>query len=145
LIRIDSAVDLKPLDDLTRFAQRYPQYVNRIVKSVANEAPTLLSQLQFYPPVPAGSKYKRTFKLRDGYRVEVFMRANQIFIESRNTSDRKRHLYVKGRRQTLKHRQTGWQKDDAIIKAWLARFRPRLIAELTTGARSLTSIRQHTT
>lgn len=140
-IRVDTATNFKPLDDLTRFATRYPQYVNRITRSVANEPPTLLSQLREYPSVPAGSRYKRTFKLRDGYRTQVFTRGTEILFETRNTADRKRHLYVKGRRQTQKHKQTCWRKDDAIIKEWLTRFRRRLIPALQTGARSLTSIR----
>ena len=141
MIRVDSVVDLRPLDKLTTFVTRYPRYVNTITRSVANEQPTLLSELRVYPPVPAGSRYKRTFKLRDGYQVNFFTRGTEILIETRNTSDRKRHLYVKGRRQTQKHRQTGWQKDDAIIKTWLVRFRRRLLVGLNTGRRALTGIR----
>lgn len=141
MIRVDTVTDLKPLDNLTQFVTRYPQYAARIVRAEVAEAPTLLGELQAYPPVPQGSKYKRTFKLRDGYKTQVFIRGTEVLVEVKNTSDRKRHLYVKGRRQTIRHRQNGWRKDDEIIRTWLPRFRLRLTEALTTGARSLTNIR----
>lgn len=141
LVRVDVATNLKDFDKLITFATRYPRYVATITRSAANEQPTLLSQLQVYPPEPAGSKYVRTGKLRRGYRVDIFTRGTEIFIEMRWVGDRPRREYTKGRRQTVKHRQTGWRKDEDIVGAYKVRFRRRLLVNLNTGRRALTGIR----
>lgn len=86
-----------------------------------------------------GSHYIRTDKLINGYRVDVFVRGAEVLLEVKNTADRKRHLYTKGRRQIPGHAATGWQRDDPIVRSYLVGFRQRYARRLNTRMRTMTA------
>lgn len=162
MIRMESVLEIRPLDNLITFTKQHERVVYGAAASANNAPPTLESQLEAYPPPRSGkwggwspdkrknvrarawyfaaiargeiktdgSHYLRSGKLGQGYQVTVVIRGTETFVEIRNKSDRKRHLYTKGRRQVPGHRLTGWDKDDEIVKAWLPGFRQRLIAGL---------------
>lgn len=68
--------DTRPLDTLIATLTRFDDDVRGEALEIARELytqmrPMMLAGLQFYPPVPAGSRYVRTFRLRRGWNVNL--------------------------------------------------------------------------
>lgn len=69
-IALKMEVSTAPLDGLEAYLKDFPAKAAEIGKQVYEEIrPHLLSELRFYPPVPAGSRYKRTFRLRNAWEI----------------------------------------------------------------------------
>ena len=81
----------------------------------------VMHETMVYPPVPAGSTYKRTEKLFQGWKREIL---SPLKIRIFNPVDY--GVYVQGRQQTAKHKQTGWKVLFEEAEARIDRFIYRL-------------------
>lgn len=69
-ITLKMDVNTKPLDGLEAYMAQFPQKAAEVGAQVYAEIrPHLLNELRFYPPVPPGSRYKRTLRLRNAWEV----------------------------------------------------------------------------
>lgn len=69
-IQLKLTAQTKPLDGLEAYMKDFPQKAAEVGQEVYAEIrPHLLEELRFYPAVPAGSRYKRTFRLRNSWEV----------------------------------------------------------------------------
>lgn len=78
---------------------------------------TYVAQMQLYlreyPPVPAGSRYRRTFKLRGGW--EHVRGPGSV---GRLVNRVRYAQYVQGQRQRPFHRRHGWKTTDDALKIY---------------------------
>ncbi len=70
----------EPLDRLSQYISTIDDNARKIAFTVAVEVfdeirVQMLEALQFYPPVPPGSRYKRTFRLRRGWQLDLQLNA----------------------------------------------------------------------
>lgn len=67
-VRMDANV--APLEGLEAYVKAFPKKAQELGRETYEEIrPMLLSELRFYPPVPAGSRYQRTYRLRKNWQV----------------------------------------------------------------------------
>lgn len=71
--------DTRPLDKVLAKLETFDEATRKIAGDIALEIyqeihAAMLADLQFYPPVPAGSRYIRTFRLRRGWIVDIAIR-----------------------------------------------------------------------
>lgn len=134
----------QPIDGLVHFIDSIDQIAYDIfAQSAAEIEAPLLDELRTYPPVPADSKYVRTFKLRDGWRIEIAQAGSGQFI-FRVTNDVEYTQFVVGslalanaaasRFQRDFHANNGWQLASPTIQFWfeafLEEFQGRFLREL---------------
>ena len=89
-----------------------------------------LRDLRFYPPVPAGSRYKRTFKLKRGWKAfyEAITSGFQIVVSNLvkytrwvvGSLDVVRSTAVLFQRKL--HKRNGWQQATDIVDMWFEIF-----------------------
>lgn len=70
----------EPLDRISQYITTIDDKARKIAYTVAVEVfdelrVQMLEALQFYPPVPPGSRYKRTFRLRRGWQLDLQVNA----------------------------------------------------------------------
>lgn len=68
--------DTRPLDRAITRLDQFDETARKLVADIAHEAfdeirAQMLDALRFYPPVPSGSRYKRTFRLRNNWSVNL--------------------------------------------------------------------------
>jgi hypothetical protein len=92
-----------------------------------------IKDLQRYPPVPSGSRYRRTGDLGRGWRPNVQITLSEIsgYLWNSATdrkSGREYMTYVQGPWQTLMHQQTGWTTISDVRAARAQQYRADLQA-----------------
>lgn len=138
-------VDTRALDELSHFASSFNAQAFTLAEQVGAEiAVPLLNELQHYPPVPPGSKYLRTFKLRDGWRIDIGQAGGgQFRFEVSNSTDYT--VWVVGSLATAReaaarfqrdfHRANGWFLATDTVTFWfnafMEEYRERFNAQLS--------------
>lgn len=92
-----------------------------------------IAELQRYPRVPSGSRYRRTGDLGRGWRPNVQITFSEISGYLWNTatdrkSGREYMTYVQGPWQTSQHQQTGWRTISDVRSARALQYRADLQA-----------------
>lgn len=123
MIRSSVEVNAEPLIALDSFVRDFENVVTDIATEAFNVVRgPMLNEMRYYPAVPAGSKYKRTFTLRDGMDVRLIREGGRITLQA--SSKARYTKYVVGtfdkrrRYQTRKHRQTGWPLIADTVRFW---------------------------
>jgi hypothetical protein len=101
MIRTRWIVDTSVLDSLSNYAARFDQRAFEIGERVFDSlADDVLEELRFYPPPPPNSDYERTYRLRNGWQMNIVPATGGFTIEILNTATDKRgrpySKYVKG-------------------------------------------------
>lgn len=113
MIRTQVIVNNQPLIEMQRFVNDFERITGDLGEDIGRKiVPQLLDEMQHYPPVPAGSRYKRTYRLRRGMVARVVRSGNEVRLVAESsapyskwvvgTFDRRRKY------QTAKHKKTGW-------------------------------------
>lgn len=127
MIRTRITVNSQPLIDMERFVSDFARITGDLGEEVGRKiVPLLLDEMQHYPPVPAGSTYKRTFRLRRGMKARIVRSGSEVQLIAENntpyakwvvgTFDRRRKY------QTRKHARTGWVLLAATTSEWQDAF-----------------------
>ena len=70
VVSVRSVTTINPLDEFVDYIDSISETVQEIGQIAFDRVhDPFLNALRFYPPVPAGSRYKRTFRLRRGWRL----------------------------------------------------------------------------
>lgn len=132
--------DTRPLDRIETGLQNFNERTLAILHDVAAEVfdeirVAMLEALRFYPPVPAGSKYVRTFRLRRGWDVRLEFTGNGVFLVVRNATPYTR--YVVGLLTTADaaaratqrafHARNGWPVALDTTRYWFDIFKDAFI------------------
>lgn len=130
----------KRLDELEVYFKNFDGNVIKVAYKVAVAVfdeirVEMLTALQFYPPVPPGSRYKRTFRLKRGWIVDLHLHDNVLDLVVTNTTPYTGD--VVGRLTTVQaeaeamqewfHRQNGWPLALNTTRFWFDKFRDAFI------------------
>lgn len=125
-------VSTDPLDDLIYLANSFGQIGYDIFQQTAAEIePFLLEELRHYPPVPPGSKYVRTFKLREGWAVRIgqvgvtqfrFDVYNRTHYSAWVVGSLAQNRAIAESFQREFHRANGWQLATDTVTFWFQAF-----------------------
>jgi hypothetical protein len=131
MIRSHWKVDTKVLDSISNYAARFDERVFEIgQKAYERLADDVLDELQQYPPPPPDSKYVRTYRLRNSWRIGIIPATGGFTIEILNDARDERGVeyskYVVGSLATV--RATALK-----AQAWMHKGRWPLAAD-TVGA-----------
>lgn len=85
----------------------------------------LLTKLQTYPPPRAGSRYRRTGRLKRGWKVLIVITEYSGSIGASNQVSYTE--FVMGARQQWYHAETGWQKADNLVADSATQVQDQLI------------------
>lgn len=129
VVKSNLKTDIEALDGLEVFLEDIGNMAFEIGERVFNTIKDpLLNELQFYPPVPPNSKYKRTYKLRRGWGV-FFIRpsASQFTMtisnEVKYTQWVVGSLAINGQRfQRDFHKANGWFQANKTSDFWFNAF-----------------------
>ena len=113
MIRTQIIINNEPLIKMERFVSDFERVTGDVGEAVGRKiVPQLLDEMQHYPPVPAGSRYRRTGRLKRSMAARVIRQGNEVRLIAESsasyskwvvgTFDRRRKY------QTRKHAQTGW-------------------------------------
>lgn len=134
MFRTRYEVNVRAYNELERFSRFLGDY-QPVVSQLAREAFTVVevpfsNDLRDYPPVPPGSRYKRTYRLKRGWIVRLVEQDNAYQVVVSNPT-----VYTKWvmgsfdqRRsyQTAVHRRNGWRLADNIVTYWFAEYQSEL-------------------
>jgi hypothetical protein len=136
MFRTRLAINVKAFNELERFSSFLGDY-KPVVTQLAKESFEVIEapftdDLREYPPVPPGSRYKRTFKLRRGWAARFAVQGDEFRIAVSNDT---RYLkWVMGsfdqRRnyQTRVHQRNGWRLGNNIVEFWFKEYQSELRA-----------------
>lgn len=132
VIKSTWTVNTAPLEELSHFVDSFDVIgFSLFEQSSAEISPFLLDELKTYPPVPPNSKYKRTFKLRDNWRIDIGQAgAGQFKFEVSNSTDYAVWVVgslamaqdAAGRFQRDFHKAHGWQLAGETVSFWFEAF-----------------------
>jgi hypothetical protein len=87
MIRAQWITDTSALDAYIDYAEHFDQRAVDIAEEVYSDlADDVLDELRKYPPPPVGSKYKRTYRLKNGWEISIVPSSGGFTIEIRNTA-----------------------------------------------------------
>lgn len=132
--------DTAPLDRLDKYLTDIDKRTMQLVHDTAAEVfseikQQMLEALRFYPPVPAGSTYKRTFRLRRGWDVDLELTSVGVAVVVRNATPYTR--WVVGTLSTIDavaratqrafHARNGWVVALNTTRFWFDQFKEAFI------------------
>jgi len=126
-----SVTTINPLDDFIDYVDSIESFVQDIGRDTFDKVRNpFLSALRFYPPVPPGSRYKRTFRLRRGWKLFIQTMVNGFELIVSNLT--KYTPWVVGSLAKVRsaaaqfqrafHRKNGWPLAVDIIDMWFDIF-----------------------
>lgn len=125
-------VDAQPFDELSHFARSFGEFAFDIYEETAAEIePEMLADLQFYPPVPPGSKYVRTFKLRDSWVIRIYPVSESEFVFEVSNDAGYTQWVVGSLAQSVEaaarfqrdfHKKNGWILATETVTFWFETF-----------------------
>lgn len=128
---VRALTSVKVLDENMDFVDNITETMQGIGQTAfsAIEQP-FLRDLRFYPPVPAGSRYKRTFKLRRGWKAfyQSIINGFQIVVSNLvkytrwvvGSLDLVRSTAISF--QSKLHKRNGWRVATDIVDVWFEIF-----------------------
>lgn len=129
-----------PLDRLSQYLQTFDENALRIFAETANEVfaeirAQMLEALQFYPPVPAGSTYVRTFRLRHGWQLELQIAGSAVYVVVKNATPYTRFVVgaltnvdaAARATQRAFHARNGWPVALNTTRFWFDQFKDAFI------------------
>jgi hypothetical protein len=135
VIYLELENDTVVLTALNGYLDKLDANALRIARNVAIEAfqeirQQMLTALQFYPPVPPGSKYKRTYRLRRGWIVDLSLTGDTIALVITNPTTYTRYVVGALTNQTALaalaqrdfHRANGWPLALDTAHIWFDKF-----------------------
>jgi hypothetical protein len=143
MIRSHWKIDTKVLDGISNYAARFDERAFEIGQRAYEKlADDVLDELQIYPPPPPNSKYVRTYRLRNGWRIGIIPATGGFTIEILNDATDKRGVeyskYVVGslaqarttalKAQAWMHKGR-WPLAADTINAWFELFMEEYLAE----------------
>jgi hypothetical protein len=146
-------VNAQPYADLMHFVDSFEDMAYGLfVETAAEIEPLLLDELRHYPPVPPGSKYIRTFRLQNGWFVDIIQSGGEFLFQVGNDVEYAQFVVgslaqavaAAARFQRDFHKAHGWQLGAETVTFWFEAFmeeyRGRFNAELakfgtTSGGR----------
>lgn len=101
MIRMRAITDTRVLDGLSNYAARFSERAFDIGERIFDQLEgDVLEELRAYPAPPAGSTYVRTYRLRNGWQMNIIPASGGFTIEILNDATDKRgrsySKYVKG-------------------------------------------------
>lgn len=136
--------DTTPLDKLSQYLTSFDEHALKIFADTANEVfneirAQMLEALQFYPPVPAGSTYVRTFRLRRGWELTLEVSGSAVYVVVKNATPYTR--WVVGALTTVDaaaratqrafHARNGWPIALNTTRFWFDQFKDAFIEAFT--------------
>jgi hypothetical protein len=128
------------LDQLNGYLTNFDDNARRIYYAVAVEVfaelrALILEAIQFYPPVPAGSRYIRTFRLRRGWQVDLHLFANTVELVISNATPYTAKVVgtlinndaLARATQEAFHANNGWPVALDTARFWFDRFKDAFI------------------
>lgn len=127
MIRTQIIINNQPLIDMQMFVSDFERITGDLGMEVGRKVvPQMLEEMQHYPPVPPGSRYKRTGRLKRGMAARVIRQGNEVrLIAESSTSYSKWVVGTFDRRrkyQTAKHKKTGWPLIAKTTDFWQEAF-----------------------
>jgi ribosomal protein L14 len=129
-----------PLDRLDGYLTNFDKHAQSIFHETATEVfeeirTQMLDALRLYPPVPAGSRYVRTFKLRRGWDVDLDIAGSSVYVVVRNATPYTRWVVgtlssidaVARHTQAAFHRRNGWVVALDTTRFWFDVFKDAFI------------------
>lgn len=146
--------DTRPLDRVIGVLERFDEDVRAQAVTIARELyaelrPLMLAGLQFYPPVPAGSRYVRTYRLRRGWTVNLEIVGNGagLSIDLVVTNPTPYTRWVVGTltnvdalarlTQQAFHARNGWPLALNTTRYWFDQYRDGFVAALALAVGKL--------
>lgn len=132
--------DTAPLDRLQGYLTTFDENALKIFKEVAEETfneirGQMLEALRYYPPVPAGSTYVRTFRLKRGFQLTLEIAGSSVAVVVRNPTPYTR--YVVGTLTTVDaaaratqrafHARNGWIVTLVTTRFWFDQYKDAFI------------------
>lgn len=133
-----------PLDRLDKYLQTFDDNALKIFADTANEVfneirPQMLEALRFYPPVPAGSTYVRTFRLKRGWELTLEISGSAVYVVVKNATPYTR--WVVGTLTTIDaaaratqrafHARNGWPIALDTTRFWFDGYKDAFIEAFT--------------
>lgn len=146
-IRMEGSTE--PLSGLEAYLEKCPEKAAEIGQAVFDEIkPALLEALRFYPGVPAGSRYVRTFTLRNNW--EVTFESTQVGFQIAIRNSTRYALWVVGslaqnanaakRFQRDFHAQHGWPLATNTAKTYFDKFTDEFVEAFASDLQEFTSV-----
>jgi hypothetical protein len=146
--------DTRPLDKTLATLDKFDEQTRKLAGEVAREVygelrAQMLTALQFYPPVPPGSRYQRTFRLKRGWVIEldVSNRGDGLQIDLAVKNATPYTQWVVGTltnvdalaRQTQRafHARNGWPVALDTTRYWFDLYADAFIEALTDAIRDM--------
>lgn len=146
--------DTRGLDNVLATLREFNDDVREQATEIARELyaelrPLMLAGLQFYPPVPAGSRYVRTFRLQRGWAVTLQVDGGNagVQIDLVVTNSTPYTKWVVGTltnvdalaRQTQRdfHARNGWPLALNTTRYWFDQYADRFVNALAAGVGDL--------
>lgn len=82
-----------------------------MLKTRTDAASDMVRTMQTYPPVPPGSRYQRTLRIKGGWRVGIYGDRVQVEYTGPDYEE-----YVEGAKQTWFHARNGWPVFDKVAQ-----------------------------
>jgi hypothetical protein len=143
-VRIQVTGDPSQLDKTLRYLETFDDTVREIYYKTALEAwdeikAQFLTALQFYPPVPAGSRYQRTFRLRRGWQVDLELANDTVTVVVFNPTTYTSKVMgalttvdsVARQAQQAFHARNGWPIALDTTRTWFNIFKDAFLESFT--------------
>jgi hypothetical protein len=126
-VSIRMTSNVRALEDLAVYfddiAANSREVAERVYREISGD---FIADLQFYPPVPPNSRYRRTFRLRRGWTIELAFEGNETRLIVRNRTRYTQWVVgslaqdrnAAGRFQRAFHARNGWPLATDTVKFW---------------------------
>jgi len=128
------------LDRLDGYLRTFDENARQLFATIATEVfaeirAQMLEALQFYPPVPAGSTYVRTFRLRRGFQLTLEISGSALYVVVKNQTPYTRWVVgtlsnidsVARSTQRAFHARNGWPITLTTTRFWFDRYKDAFI------------------
>lgn len=131
IISVRINADVTPLEGLEAYLEQFPKKAQEVGREVYEAVrPPLLDELRFYPPVPPGSRYQRTYRLRNNWEVTFEMTpggfrfgvSNKTWYAAWVVGSLAQNIDAASRFQREFHARHGWPLASATAGFWFDAF-----------------------
>lgn len=154
MIRLVVTSEGNPQDRIIGVLEHFDETIQAKAAAIAQEIyaelrPNMLSALQFYPPVSAGSKYIRTYRLRRGWEIDLAVDTSggglQIDLTVRNQTPYTKWVVgtltnvdaVARSTQRAFHARNGWLIALDTGRYWFDQYKDQFVSQLTLAVEGI--------